>query len=148
MVRGKTGSKEAAKAACASPSWHRAYMRNSSEMGPLLDALPPEPKQLRCDSCAVVSSAGSLSGSGHGKAIDKHTCVWRMNRAPTRGYEKDVGSKTTLDWVNSFPHLRNINILPRLDTPILHGMTVEIFDVRQQKGFDQFMAWLKVDACP
>ena len=42
-----------------------------------------------------------------------------MNRAPTKGFERHVGARTTLDFVNSFPHLRNLHVLPRLDTQLV-----------------------------
>ena len=50
-----------------------------------------------------------------------------MLRLPGRAKAdpKQVGSRTTLDFVNSFPHLRNRNILPRLDTQLVHGMTID-----------------------
>ncbi|KAL9915991.1 beta-galactoside alpha-2,6-sialyltransferase 2 isoform X2 [Glossina fuscipes] len=51
--------------------------------------------------CAIVSSAGSMAGSKLGRFIDTHDVVMRFNHAPTRGYETDVGSKTTIRVVNS-----------------------------------------------
>lgn len=51
--------------------------------------------------CAVVSSAGALLGSGLGAEIDAHDFVVRFNDAPTDGFEGDVGSRTHLRVVNS-----------------------------------------------
>lgn len=45
-------------------------------------------------SCAVVGSAGTLLGAGHGPEIDAHALVVRFNGAPTRGFERDVGART------------------------------------------------------
>ena len=53
--------------------------------------------QLRdFSSCAVVGSSKSLLKGKHGNEIDKHTAVIRFNEAPTKGYERHVGSKTTI----------------------------------------------------
>ncbi|XP_028667023.1 alpha-N-acetylgalactosaminide alpha-2,6-sialyltransferase 3 [Erpetoichthys calabaricus] len=55
-----------------------------------------EPLKLNCDVCSLVSSSGQMLGRGAGATIDQTSCVWRMNNAPTKGFEKDVGKKTTV----------------------------------------------------
>ncbi|KAM3835067.1 beta-galactoside alpha-2,6-sialyltransferase 1 isoform 2-T2 [Vipera latastei] len=51
--------------------------------------------------CAVVSSAGSIKKSHLGAEIDSHDAVLRFNGAPTKGFQVDVGEKTTIRLVNS-----------------------------------------------
>nr|XP_009943252.1 PREDICTED: alpha-N-acetylgalactosaminide alpha-2,6-sialyltransferase 3 [Opisthocomus hoazin] len=55
-----------------------------------------EPLQLNCDLCAIVSNSGQMAGQKVGAEIDKSSCIWRMNNAPTKGYEEDVGKRTTI----------------------------------------------------
>lgn len=67
----------------------RGYMRISpGGMYQFLD--------MHCNQCALVSSSGHLLGAGAGEEIDKTGCVFRMNNAPTEGFEKDVGSRTSV----------------------------------------------------
>lgn len=55
-----------------------------------------QPFQLHCDTCSLVTSSGQLLGKSAGKDIDSAECVIRMNDAPIRGFEKDVGRRTTV----------------------------------------------------
>lgn len=53
-------------------------------------------RERRWGSCALVGSSGSLRrGPAHGAAIDSHDVVVRLNQAPTWGYTRWVGSKTS-----------------------------------------------------
>jgi beta-galactoside alpha-2,3-sialyltransferase (sialyltransferase 4A) len=45
--------------------------------------------------CAVVGASGNLIGSSYGQLIDAHDVIIRINRAPTAGFETDVGVRTT-----------------------------------------------------
>lgn len=61
-------------------------------------APPPAPQKPRpslCRTCAVVGNSGNLRESGHGKLIDSHQHVIRMNRAVMSGFEQDVGNRCT-----------------------------------------------------
>ncbi|XP_068678678.1 alpha-N-acetyl-neuraminyl-2,3-beta-galactosyl-1,3-N-acetyl-galactosaminide alpha-2,6-sialyltransferase-like [Montipora foliosa] len=51
---------------------------------------------IKCNACALVSSSGMLLGSNAGSQIDSADCVFRFNSAPTLGFEKDVGGRTTM----------------------------------------------------
>ncbi|MFS7989569.1 putative beta-galactoside alpha-2,3-sialyltransferase [Helianthus anomalus] len=51
--------------------------------------------------CAVVGNSGILLKSDLGSVIDDHEFVIRLNNARTSGYERNVGSKTSLSFVNS-----------------------------------------------
>lgn len=46
-------------------------------------------------SCAVVGNSPNLLGQKHGARIDAHEAVFRMNLGPTKGFEADVGKKTS-----------------------------------------------------
>ncbi|XP_075931355.1 CMP-N-acetylneuraminate-beta-galactosamide-alpha-2,3-sialyltransferase 1-like [Anarhichas minor] len=49
----------------------------------------------RCRTCAVVGNSGNLMKSHYGPLIDFQDVVIRINRGQTKGYEADVGNKTT-----------------------------------------------------
>ncbi|XP_032413230.1 CMP-N-acetylneuraminate-beta-galactosamide-alpha-2,3-sialyltransferase 1-like [Xiphophorus hellerii] len=54
-----------------------------------------KPTADRIRSCAVVGNSVNLKGSGYGRLIDSHEVIIRMNFGPVKGYEEDVGTKTT-----------------------------------------------------
>ncbi|EOA37894.1 hypothetical protein CARUB_v10009362mg [Capsella rubella] len=55
----------------------------------------------RYSSCAVVGNSGTLLNSQYGDLIDKHEIVIRLNNAKTERFEKKVGSKTSISFINS-----------------------------------------------
>uniref|UniRef100_A0A8C9AP10 alpha-N-acetylgalactosaminide alpha-2,6-sialyltransferase n=1 Tax=Prolemur simus TaxID=1328070 RepID=A0A8C9AP10_PROSS len=48
-----------------------------------------------CIRCAVVGNGGILNGSRQGANIDAHDYVFRLNGAVIKGFEHDVGTKTS-----------------------------------------------------
>eukprot|EP00899_Mesostigma_viride_P019523 jgi/Mesvir1/27572/Mv07317-RA.1 len=54
----------------------------------------------RAGSCAVVGNSGSLLLYALGRAIDAHDLVIRLNVAPTKGFQRHVGGRTTFRLVN------------------------------------------------
>ncbi|XP_073540062.1 alpha-N-acetylgalactosaminide alpha-2,6-sialyltransferase 2 [Phyllobates terribilis] len=64
---------------------------NHSANQKLFDWQPPK----GCVRCAVVGNGGILNGSRKGKEIDKHDYVFRLNGAVIKGFEEDVGTKTS-----------------------------------------------------
>ncbi|KAM4556692.1 CMP-N-acetylneuraminate-beta-1,4-galactoside alpha-2,3-sialyltransferase-like isoform 1-T1 [Fundulus diaphanus] len=51
---------------------------------------------LNCKRCIVVGNGGILYNKSLGSRIDEYDVVVRLNEAPVRGYNRDVGTKTTL----------------------------------------------------
>ncbi|KAJ8345929.1 hypothetical protein SKAU_G00301220 [Synaphobranchus kaupii] len=48
-----------------------------------------------CIRCAVIGNGGILRGSEKGQEIDRHHYVFRVNGAVIKGFEEDVGSRTS-----------------------------------------------------
>ncbi|XP_010870627.1 CMP-N-acetylneuraminate-beta-1,4-galactoside alpha-2,3-sialyltransferase isoform X1 [Esox lucius] len=51
---------------------------------------------LSCKKCIIVGNGGILTNRSMGARIDEYDVIVRLNEAPVRGYEKDVGSRTTM----------------------------------------------------
>ncbi|XP_053309921.1 alpha-N-acetylgalactosaminide alpha-2,6-sialyltransferase 2 [Spea bombifrons] len=64
---------------------------NASTNRIMFDFHPPR----GCVRCAVVGNGGILNGSRKGKEIDEHDYVFRLNGAVIKGFEADVGTKTS-----------------------------------------------------
>ncbi|XP_029964822.1 CMP-N-acetylneuraminate-beta-galactosamide-alpha-2,3-sialyltransferase 4 [Salarias fasciatus] len=58
--------------------------------------LPPDIENLECRTCAVIGNGFAIKNSSLGSIINKYNVVFRLNDAPVRGYEDDVGNKTTM----------------------------------------------------
>lgn len=49
-----------------------------------------------CQRCIVIGNSGILRGLGFGALIDSHDVTIRLNDAPVKGFEFDVGKKTSI----------------------------------------------------
>lgn len=80
------------------------------------DIVENQSLQMHCNTCSLVTSSGHLTGSKRGREIDRADCVIRMNDAPTKGHETDVGLRTSIRVVahsSTDQVLRNQNFLQR-----------------------------------
>ncbi|XP_035001800.1 alpha-N-acetylgalactosaminide alpha-2,6-sialyltransferase 2 [Hippoglossus stenolepis] len=68
---------------------------NSSANRQMLDDWSSRSNGSECTRCAVVGNGGILKESGKGQEIDSHHYVFRTNGAVIKGFEQDVGSRTT-----------------------------------------------------
>ncbi|NWV01629.1 SIA7A sialyltransferase, partial [Upupa epops] len=95
---------------------------NYSLVKEVMSLLPPNPHQQlllannnssmpTCISCAVVGNGGILNNSGMGQEIDSHDYVFRVSGAVTKGYEKDVGTRTSFYGFTAFSLVSSLQIL-------------------------------------
>ncbi|XP_060884230.1 alpha-N-acetylgalactosaminide alpha-2,6-sialyltransferase 2-like [Labrus mixtus] len=68
---------------------------NSSANLQMFDDWKDRSKKSECIRCAVVGNGGILNNSKKGEEIDSHHYVFRTNGAIIKGFEQDVGSRTT-----------------------------------------------------
>ncbi|KAM3921341.1 alpha-N-acetylgalactosaminide alpha-2,6-sialyltransferase 1 [Leptodactylus fuscus] len=76
-------------------------------------------KTPHCVSCAVVGNGGILNASRMGKEIDSHDYVFRVNGAVTKGYEDDVGKRTSFYGFTAFTMLSSLYMLNHRGFPTI-----------------------------
>ncbi|KGL73479.1 Alpha-N-acetylgalactosaminide alpha-2,6-sialyltransferase 1, partial [Tinamus guttatus] len=95
---------------------------NYSLVKEVMSLLPPNPHQqlllanssgnlTRCISCAVVGNGGILNNSRMGQEIDSHDYVFRVSGAVIKGYEKDVGTKTSFYGFTAYSLVSSLLVL-------------------------------------
>ncbi|XP_012517730.1 PREDICTED: alpha-N-acetylgalactosaminide alpha-2,6-sialyltransferase 1 isoform X2 [Propithecus coquereli] len=75
----------------------------------LLAGLPPG--SSGCVTCAVVGNGGILNNSRVGQEIDSHDYVFRLSGAVIKGYEQDVGTRTSFYGFTAFSVTQSLLIL-------------------------------------
>lgn len=75
----------------------------------LLAGLPAGSTQ--CVSCAVVGNGGILNDSHVGQEIDGHDYVFRLSGAVIKGYEQDVGTRTSFYGFTAFSLTQSLYLL-------------------------------------
>lgn len=83
--------------------WSRKKSFQPDIMDELVDLikLPIDKQKSKYSSCAVVGNSGILLTKEFGDLIDSHEAVIRLNNARVQPYQKNVGSKTSISFVNS-----------------------------------------------
>ena len=66
----------------------------------LSGVLPMLGLKRRLKSCAVVGGSGILAQHPRGREIDQHEGIFRVNNCPVKGFEKLVGARTTVRFLN------------------------------------------------
>ncbi|NXH22424.1 SIA7A sialyltransferase, partial [Bucco capensis] len=97
---------------------------NYSLVKEVMSLLPPKPHQQlllansnssmpTCISCAVVGNGGILNNSGMGQEIDSHDYIFRVSGAVIKGYENDVGTKTSFYGFTAYSLVSSLQNLGR-----------------------------------
>nr|XP_057936352.1 CMP-N-acetylneuraminate-beta-galactosamide-alpha-2,3-sialyltransferase 4 isoform X2 [Doryrhamphus excisus] len=58
--------------------------------------VPASIENLECRTCVVIGNGFAIKNTSLGDIINKYDVVIRLNNSPVKGYEEDVGNKTTM----------------------------------------------------
>ncbi|XP_077780366.1 alpha-N-acetylgalactosaminide alpha-2,6-sialyltransferase 1 isoform X2 [Podarcis muralis] len=95
---------------------------NYSLVKQVITMLPPKPyhqilfarnssQTSRCIRCAVVGNGGILNNSKMGQEIDSHDYVFRVSGAVVKGFEEDVGTRTSFYGFTAYSLVSSVSIL-------------------------------------
>lgn len=90
----------------------------------------------RAKSCAVVGNSGILRQRRDGALVDAHDLVFRVNHAPTTGYEPHVGNKTDYHvsashWMREKKEHPSRSFLVVCDRPYVYSCQNAMFATRR-----------------
>lgn len=113
---------------------------------PLYDILPEsDPLRERVfNRCAVIGNSGVLLNRQGGEIIDNYHMVIRLNQAPTIGFSRHVGSKTTLRLV----HVDHMDSQEDDESVVVTGLSRDMLRDRRwfvDKGFGRKNRLLLLD---
>lgn len=147
-------------------SWDRNQMQVESYISNILSSLKfqdiverehnPRNLSLHWKTCVVVGSSPGLMNYSLGHFIDQHDAIFRSNIAPSKGYERSVGSRTTVRAVNPVTRISripkdfNMSIV-HIDPPFIRhpktALTHWIDDSRKQDGVHVFETRFGIELC-
>ncbi|XP_029453356.1 alpha-N-acetylgalactosaminide alpha-2,6-sialyltransferase 1 [Rhinatrema bivittatum] len=126
---------------------------NRSDVQEAVSFLPPIPQQQillsanssqhpKCVSCAVVGNGGILNNSRMGKEIDSHDYIFRVNGAVVKGFEADVGTRTSFYGFTVHTMLASLSLLKGSGFPTVpEGKDVKyILFTEQARDYDWLIA--------
>jgi len=113
---------------------------------------------MNSDNIIIVGSSDVVLENRLGNKIDQYNTIVRFNRAPTKGFEEYVGSKTTMRFINTHAvknlpkQNEDLTFLPKLKNQVIssdYGLSDDefysVFDktctfkvINRFKNFDKF----------
>jgi len=92
-------------------------------------------------SCAIVGNSGILLRKQYGQLVDNHECIVRFNYAPTKEFEKHVGSKTNYrimgrNWI--FREFNNEIIIHRYNKPTYAKIDIDTALINSYKMYNVY----------